>query len=219
MGTPVSAAGVTAVPRCLEAWGHCTSSHRPRAEGDDLFLEMFTQFLSLQRGWGVCLRAGPPALPRCRGQRAGAPHLLSPGSRGTSTPTASSPMTRGCSPCRWVQGGCTPGPGRCLGAGRGQDAAVEGPGCSSPSSVRCQQPVVCFLYELQDAGASQPLLLLGAVGGCLPTAQRILTLSLPATEPVTACPHGVCPGLASPPRCPLRVSPGPQPSAAALPAP
>lgn len=108
VGTPVSAAGVTAVPRCLEAWGHCTSSHRPRAEGDDLFLEMFTQFLSLQRGWGVCLRAGPPALPRCRGQRAGAPHLLSPGSRGTSTPTASSPMTRGCSPCRWVRGGGAP---------------------------------------------------------------------------------------------------------------
>lgn len=69
---------------------------------------------------------------------------------------------------------------------------MRGPGCSSPSPVRWHRPVVCFLLELQDAGALQPLQL-GAVKSCLGTAQSVPTLSLPATHPVTACPHGVCP--------------------------
>lgn len=190
VGTPVSPGGVRAVPCCLEAGRHCTSSHRPRAEGDDLFLEMFAQFLSLQRGWGVCLRAGPPALPQCRGQWNGAPHLLSPASRGTSTPTASSPMTRGCSPCRWVQGVCSPCPG--------QDAALQGPGCSSPSPLRWQQPVVCFLHKLQDAGTLQPLQLGGGRGSALQSTAH--PHAVPATQ---SQPHGARP---CPLPCPLRVS-------------
>lgn len=153
VGTTVSAAGVTAVPRCLEAWGHCTSSHRPRAKGDDLFLEMFTQFLSLQRGWGVCLRAGSPVLPRCRGQRAGAPHLLSPGSRGTSTPTASSPMTRGCSPCRWVQGGVHPRPWAVP-----RSRAWAGCSCGGPRvlvPLLGAVPAACGLFSVRAAGCGR----------------------------------------------------------------
>lgn len=63
-----------------------------------LFPEMRAQFLSLQRVFASGLGATHPP------QRCHTPTVCSPpGSSGTSTPTASFPMTRGCSPSRWVQ--------------------------------------------------------------------------------------------------------------------
>lgn len=137
---------------CLEAGEHCTSSHSPRAEGDDLFLEMLTQFLSLQRGWGVCLRAGPPALPQCRGQRNGAPHLLSAASRDTSTPTASSPMTRGSSPCRWVQEGASPTPGGASGLAVGR---MQLCGARAARPLPSGVAPACGLFSARAAGCGR----------------------------------------------------------------
>lgn len=102
-----------------------------------------------------------PGPQHCHRAAEWGPHLLSPGSRGTSTPTASSPMTRGCSPCRWVQG-VPPGPGGApeLGVGRMQlcrARAARPPRRSSLRFVfctRCRMRALCSRSSSGGGAAS-----------------------------------------------------------------